>query len=209
MPSYYPKNKILNNQYTAGKKYSYPSGIEYVGYYYVLSNGKVFSGKTPQDPNSVELVSYAENIGRLYNPKLFIYNDLTKNTSIAKIQNFKSIPSYYPILTENDYKLGIITRYFCNKLDSNSTTIKEISKEIYTSLINQEPTYDYISNIIAKIPWKITGPLYDVYQNNILIQPGIVDTNSRQLAITEKTFPGISDYLNNLTEFIILDREQK
>ena len=51
--AYYPKSQITTNLYTnGGELFVQSTGQPYSGYYYRLSNGQLFSGKTPQDlPN--------------------------------------------------------------------------------------------------------------------------------------------------------------
>jgi hypothetical protein len=51
----------------------------------------------------------------------------------------------------------------------------------------------------AEVLWKISGPLYDIKQGNLLVQGGIIDSNKRSIQDAEKTMPGITNYLNNLT----------
>ena len=54
--AYIPKNKIQTNLYTSGGEYTLvSSGQDYVGYYYKLYDGKFFTGKTPNEPNSKEI----------------------------------------------------------------------------------------------------------------------------------------------------------
>lgn len=201
MPSYYPKNRIKENQYTSGGEYAYSSGIEYIGYYYVLSNGNVFSGKNPQDINSVKLISYIEGAQKLLFPTSSVYDRLMLNENIVKIKQYKPIPFYYPVLTQENYNFGSIIRYFCNRVDSNSTTIKEISGEVFNSLNNQDGTYDSVMHTFVSLPWLISGPLEDVYRNGILIRPGVKDTNLRQTQIADKKLPGLLGYLSNMVEF--------
>jgi hypothetical protein len=50
----------------------------------------------------------------------------------------------------------------------------------------------------VEVLWKISGPLYDIKQNNILIQGGIIDSNTRSIQQAEQTMSGVSNYLNNL-----------
>ena len=51
----------------------------------------------------------------------------------------------------------------------------------------------------AEVLWKISGPLYDVKQNNVLIVGGIIDSNKRSTQEAEKNMLGISNYLTDLT----------
>ena len=51
----------------------------------------------------------------------------------------------------------------------------------------------------VEVPWKISGPLYDVKENDILMQGGVIDSNLRSIQQANKTIPGIDLYLTNLT----------
>lgn len=199
---YYPKSQILSNQYTYGKElYVKSSGKEYIGYYYIVSNGKIYSGESPQS-NSMELIkSNSISISSEWDKNLSKYIELKKGNSVEKILYYKEIPSYYPNPTEIDYNIGYIQRYFsCNK-NIYPLQIKEISKVTYEALSNQTEQYDYALNKILSIPWQISGPLLNQYENQIIIFPGVIDTNKKQLLIAEKSLPGISMYLTNLKEF--------
>jgi hypothetical protein len=51
---YIPKNKIQTNLYTSGGEYTLlSSGQNYIGYYYKLYNGKYFTGRTPNDSETI------------------------------------------------------------------------------------------------------------------------------------------------------------
>ena len=54
--AYYPKSQIKTNLYTNGNEYQLSTTqIEYIGYYYELSNGDIFTGKTPEDEENILL----------------------------------------------------------------------------------------------------------------------------------------------------------
>ena len=65
---YIPKSKILANKYTSGKEYIVEAtGKEYVGYYNVLFNGDIISGKVNTDEFNFKLIPYKEyKIGRAH-----------------------------------------------------------------------------------------------------------------------------------------------
>ena len=49
---YYPKSQIVTNLYTNGQEYIIKSNNEkYIGNYWKTSDGKFFTGKTPEDKN--------------------------------------------------------------------------------------------------------------------------------------------------------------
>jgi len=59
---YIPKNKIKTDQYTRGGEYqSLITGNEYVGSYWLMYNGKIFSGVDPNDTPQEELVPFRKS----------------------------------------------------------------------------------------------------------------------------------------------------
>lgn len=55
---YYPLSQIKSNLYTNGDEYILSTTKEnYIGYYYEVSNGKKYTGKTPQDGSNIPLLS--------------------------------------------------------------------------------------------------------------------------------------------------------
>jgi len=55
---YYPLSQVKTNLYTNGEEYvlKYDKS-SYIGYYWKTSTGKFYTGKTPQDPNSLEIIA--------------------------------------------------------------------------------------------------------------------------------------------------------
>ena len=50
MARYVPASRIKTNQYTyGGEWFNVSDGEEYVGFYYLLSTGKAYKGKTPEE----------------------------------------------------------------------------------------------------------------------------------------------------------------
>ena len=55
--AYFPKSQIKENQFTPGAEWYYvKNNSSYTGFYYVLSNGKAYTGKNPNDPPNEEIV---------------------------------------------------------------------------------------------------------------------------------------------------------
>ena len=59
--------------------------------------------------------------------------------------------------------------------------------------------------IFVTLLWRVRGPLSDQYKNNILVKPGVYDSNQRSLKEAEKTCPEINLYLTNLIEKAIIE----
>ncbi len=187
---YIPKNKIKTNLYTRNNEFQYlRSGEEYTGYYHKLYTGKFYTGKTPNDKPVEEIVkspnnnaqwdvtpatgegyyvSYADNYDGEIIPNqyqnmrdIYTYNSL-KGTNM---DNILQIPtSYYPKPTEDDYNLGVFTRYFCVKV--NEDIYLEISKDTYDALNNQKGDWMWQLFTPFQLLWTISGEEKEVEKTN-------------------------------------------
>ena len=60
MAKYYPKSQITPNLYTNGGEYMFASNSkEYIGYYYKISNGKIFAGRNFNSSNQISDITIA------------------------------------------------------------------------------------------------------------------------------------------------------
>jgi hypothetical protein len=174
---YIPKNRIQSNLYTAGGEYLLEKdNSEYIGYYYKLYDGKVYTGKNPDDKPNFSLIPFTpiltrEIFGELF-PQNYIYIskgdiDVVNYLNIKNISPDSTLNSpqlYLTIPTEQDYKLGEFQRYFCKK--NNEFSYLEISKSDYDKLVKKDPTIDFTSWFPFNIPWSLTGDKDKVGQTN-------------------------------------------
>lgn len=196
---YYPKSQILPNQYTNGGELTTESNqntspTPYIGYYYRLSNGKLFTGKTPQDGPSLQLYpiqtqaydeagNFTEN-----NPSLISYSYFL-DTTYSSIKNInldktRLIPSYNPTIpTQQDYSVGVFTRYFCKK--TNENIYIEINQQTYKDLFAKTPTIAWDLYVPVFTLWYLTGDKNTVAKAN----KGLVENIER----TQKWY-GFSQY---------------
>jgi len=187
---YIPKNKIKTNLYTRNNEFQYlSSGKEYTGYYHKLYTGKFYTGKTPNDKPIEEIikspnndaqwdatpltgegnyVSYADNYDGEIIPNqyqnmrdIYTYNSL-KGTNMDNILQLPT--SYYPQPTEEDYNLGVFTRYFCVKV--NEDIYLEISKDTYDALNNQKGDWLWQLYTPFQLLWTISGEEKEVEKTN-------------------------------------------
>lgn len=63
------------------------------------------------------------------------------------------VPSYFPIITDKDYKFGKIKRYFCIKNNITPLPIKEISGDDYSELKNRTDKFSYSLYDFFDIEW--------------------------------------------------------
>ena len=174
---YYPKSQIKTNLHTNGGEYVLKStDIDYIGFYYKISNGKFFTGKIPQNGGEVEIVvpqsiiadeNFSEEKITLAlsneDPDPMIgasnlsnnsstYGNLIGNSTI----NIKprSIPSHYiSSPTQKEQLVGEYTRYFSKK--TNNWLYSEISKETYTKFKSKDPTVASDLYECLSVPWSV------------------------------------------------------
>jgi len=174
---YVPKNRIQPNLYTAGGEYVLEKdNSEYIGYYYKLYNGKIYTGKNPDDTPNFSLIPITPILTReifeYISPRDYIYIP----GSGIDVSNYLGLKNISPDLlinppqlyitqpTEQDYKLGEFRRYFCKK--RNEFSYLEISKSDYDKIVKKDPTIDFSSWFPFDIPWLLTGDKDKVGQTN-------------------------------------------
>jgi hypothetical protein len=183
---YFPLSKISDPKHTSGDQYiEKQSKKQYIGTYFVLSDGRIFSGNGPNDINVRELIK----------PKV---EDLTIPASFL---NFEIPKYYYPIPTESDYKIGFMIRYFLKKKNLSYTTISEVSPDDYKKFVNDSQPFQVSEFSSVKLNWKLTGPLYDDLRNKNFPKAGIIDTNQRLVKLKDKVIPGFSLFIKDYSQF--------
>jgi len=141
--TYIPKNKIQTNLYTVGSEFVYAdTKTIYTGYYYKLYNGKLYTGKTPNEPNSREIIK----------------TDASLPLPANQFQ-------YSPLLpTPQDYKNGSFNRYFSLRL--NQPLFVEISKATKDLFDQKDPGVPWKTNKTFSLIWTLTGDITQVAQTN-------------------------------------------
>lgn len=201
---YFPKSQIIPNLHTNGGEYMYASNKqEYIGYYWKLSSGKVFTGKTPQDapiqllipinesyiaPNAQDaFLEIALSAISLYDPDPNAENEILAYTSLKNIDtNAKTpLPLFSLTLpTQQDYQTGEMIRFFCKKIDE--LLYLEISKDTYSKLIKKDSTIAFQYYQPFNISWQLTGDKEQVYK---------VNRNIVELVMKNQKLPKFDKYL--------------
>ena len=104
---------------------------------------------------------------------------------------FRSLPP-----TSDDYNQTYYTRYIIEYKLSSQLYIIETNKSTFFQYFNSNFSKYFT---FAEVLWKISGPLYDVKENGILLQGGVIDSNLRSIQQTQKIIPGIERYFTDLT----------
>jgi hypothetical protein len=174
---YIPKNRLITNLQTNQGEFVYKNTlVPYNGYYWKSYDGKYFTGKTPNDSPSIEIILSQSNRNIFtdtptVNTTLF-YNDpeidLTfeytplKNIDLLVV---KFLPSqFYPKPTQDDYNLGAFSRYFVVK--SNENIYLEVNKDTYDSINNQSTDWAWELYVPFTILWTLTGERDNVFITN-------------------------------------------
>jgi hypothetical protein len=174
---YYPKTQIRTNLFTNGGEFINSITKElYVGNYYETSLDQKFTGKNPQDPNSVPLIPISETaldptqtnadndlvIDARFTEPNYAYSIITKQNPNTPQPIYPKF--YFAKPTEQDYKNTQFNRYFYKTLSGEKYV--EISQGDYNSLINKEAKFLYQSVLAIILPWQLTGIKEEVYKTN-------------------------------------------
>jgi hypothetical protein len=194
---YYPLSQIKTNLYTNGGEYVlFNTKENYIGYYWKTSDGKIYTGKTPQDPPASELILADTNpinpVAQNSNIPVILNQNNFENTTYFNLKNINTFeialtPTYYPTQpTQQDYQIGEFRRYFCKK--TNEIQYVEISKDQFDLLVAKDPQILWQLYFPFFIPWDITGTKEQVARVN----KNIVDLTMKNLRL-----PRFNDYLKN------------
>ena len=188
---YYPLSQVTSNLYTNGDEFATKSNNSpYTGYYWKTSTGKSYTGKTPQDTPTEELIPFSveggsrqsNTINTYYNQ----YDDIAANyLNLVDPPPPNAIPTYSATLpTEQDYQNTEFRRYFCKK--TNEIIYLEISKETYDKLVAKDPKTLFELYIPFNLPWQLTGNREQVYKTN---------RDITELTSVRQKLPMLAEYL--------------
>ena len=180
-----PKNLIKENLFSKGELFL--NNVEYIGPYNVKADGtyhtlaKFITGKSKQ----------------LKTKKSTLYQDLLKITGGVDVseKNGKVVDNTV-LPTNEDYEKGLYTRYYIKT--KGSKNIAEVTEEVFGLLGSKIDDNLYVG---FELDWKLTGPLNDIFVDGIRQQAGVRDTNRRTLQRLEQEYIGITEKLQNLTQF--------
>jgi hypothetical protein len=167
---YFPKSQIKSNLFTNGNEYILSTTKEeYKGYYYETSNGRKYTGKTPQDGQNILLI--VQNLIQSITPPISPTIDLTSSTiyslnkSISNSLPNRSLPQYNPTLpTQKDISLGVFQRFFCKK--NNELIYMEINQSTYSQLKAKSSQIAWDLYTPIDTLWYIKGDREKVYNTN-------------------------------------------
>ena len=174
---YIPSSQYKTGYYSNGEYIL--NGVDYVGPYWRLSNGDLFTGENPSEssqrllpkplatnedgqeiPEPIEVSEAPDN--------LIVADDLYLNTNYKRFQEKplpRLLPSpYYPTLTPNDITNKQFSRFFSKK--NNSYEYMEITENDYYNINSQVQDFAYDLYGVVSLTWIIDGSQTDVFNQN-------------------------------------------
>ena len=173
---------------------------EYIGFYHSLYTGKFYTGKDQNATNIREIVPFEVPSGKgtsdippnltpelnvialfLEDPDPIINEDEWNQGDIVRYLELKGknpldddpreLPiNYFPKPTDEDYQLGVFTRYFAKKI--NELKYTEIDEKTYKKFKKKSSKYVWELYNCFELQWTLTGKKEDVAlanRNQVLI----------------------------------------
>ena len=193
---YYPKSQIKSNLYTTGDEYIIQSSQSpYVGYYYAISTGQYFTGRTPDDRPNQELIKIvsSQQIGLTQNsldplknistpifnsPRSQVVDTIVDNNNSNSPLNYAQLKSintstesitlvpFYVSPTPTPQDYQIGEfRRYFCK-KGNEILYLEIDKTQYDLLVTKSPSILFSLYEPFNLPWLLTGTQEQVYKVN-------------------------------------------
>lgn len=212
---FYTENEIKRDLYTNGLVLmTADTWTSYVGpYHYYESTGEIFSEFDWHPTKSKKLIPYVGGKSTSY----FKYMDLVHYTTVKgqkepligpiRIDKFSGPIEYMVMPSEKEKLEGVMVRYFVFKRNEKTTRLPiEIDRNQAENYNRSNRGINQLLYELVEMPWKLTGPEYDVVESGIVKTPGVFDTNKRIVEKYSKKFPILMKKVTNYLEFSIYDR---
>ena len=185
--AFYPKSQIKQNLHTNGGEYILSTTKEeYKGYYYEISSGKRYTGKSPNDAPNILLEPIISPSALPPNNTIPTITTDTFNVYSVLHKPFpeRIIPQFQQTLpTQKDQQLGVFSRYFCKK--TNEIKYIEISQTTFGQLQSKSPQIAWDLYAPISTLWYIKGDREKVYTTN---------KNLIKLIEDSQKWPGFTQY---------------
>lgn len=211
---YYPDSQVEKGLYTEGLQWmTLEDWKEYKGYYHRYITGETFTGYEWNPKTSKKLVTYKKRSDSFFeyiDKKNYIKIDGQKQEIVGggtiHANRYRAPRAIKRKTTDKELLKGVMDRHFVYKRNEPNRVFFEISE-------GQSKLY-YANNAgineslygLLDFKWKLDGPEYDVYENELLIEPGVFDTNKRIVLRHSQKFPKLAEVVTDFFEYTVYDR---
>lgn len=211
---YYPENQIQRNLFTEGKEWmTLDDWKEYSGFYHRYATGEIFTEKDWDPIRSRKLVKLKKR-----EDSYFRYLDLMHYVVIGgekkqiiggggnQFSRYSAPRAVKVRPSQIEQEDGVMKRYFIYKRNEPSRVFFEVDKSQTANYDRDHSGINQYLYGLLEIPWKLSGPQFDVRRNGTLIQSGVYNTNQRIIERHSKKFPILKQILTNLVEHSKYDK---
>jgi hypothetical protein len=139
----------------------------YYGPYWVLSDGKIYSGETPSNDSKLLIKITLQGDFETDSSPDYFKGDPTVNliNNLIKDDDERALPrSFFPTITPQDIELGKINRYYVKRNDQY--LYYETNENDYFSLLNSTQYIAWDLYSTCQIEWIIKGDTFNVIKAN-------------------------------------------
>lgn len=206
---YYPLSRMTTNQQSNGE-FVDANGDPYVGPYYQIYTGQIFTGANPyigaNDPLFEPPFANQHTPTDVLNYRQGLSNNQVNADRTGKVlqpvgtSKLKEVVPYTPVPVESDYARGYFKRYFAKRI-ADRGYIMEVSEEDWTTVANDRDQR-YTDYEVADMIWQLRGPRHDTRVSQYQVKGGVLDTNKRITETKAKSFVGLIEFIGgNYTQF--------
>jgi hypothetical protein len=210
---YYSDSQIQKNLYTQGKEWmTIDDWVEYRGYYHRYITGEIFTGPDWNAKTSKKLIPYKSRSKMFFEyidtKNYMTYNGEKKEIIGSSVFNASRYKAPRPVKrkpTDDEILSGVMTRYFVYKRNEPNRLFFEINKGQHDLHSINNVGMDQSLYGTINFNWKLDGPEYDIFENGLLVNPGVFDTNKRIVLRHSKKFPKLAEVVTDFFEYTVYD----
>lgn len=162
-------------------------GTEYFGYYHKYITGEVYTHSNYNEDKSKKLVPM---LGIKVDSNFSGYVGYNINNNQVQLLKYKQPEYKKRIITDDEYKVGWIERYFIKKRNDVNSKIIEINKIEFDSLDRIGTGIDGFLYKGISLKWRIAGDLTKV-----------IEINKKTVISNLRSFSGLQNILYDFSEY--------
>ena len=127
------------------------------------------------------------------------YDDVIKQQRVYDLRYTRTIPTYIPSPTNEEYINQSFNRFFTQHRQTGE--ILEVSQRVFAELSSNSTKYHFPSYILGSMLWRLRGPVANQDINGYIVE-GAAEINTQLILELEKVLPNIRTYLTDPTQFV-------